>query len=37
VWHNNAGKFANPVVADSKRIYLVGRANLFALKPRRHR
>ena len=35
VWHNNAGKFANPVVADSKRIYLVGRANLFALKPRR--
>ena len=35
VWHNNAGKFANPVVADSKRIYLTGRANLFALKPKR--
>jgi outer membrane protein assembly factor BamB len=35
VWRNNAGKFANPVVADSKRVYLTGRANLFALKPRR--
>jgi outer membrane protein assembly factor BamB len=37
IWHNNAGKFANPVVADSKRIYLTGRANLFALEPRRRR
>ncbi|HEY1357219.1 MAG TPA: PQQ-binding-like beta-propeller repeat protein [Thermoleophilaceae bacterium] len=35
VWQNNAGKFANPVVADSKRVYLVGRANLFALQPRK--
>jgi outer membrane protein assembly factor BamB len=35
VWRFRAGKFANPVVADSRRIYVTGRANLFALKPRR--
>ena len=35
VWRNNAGKFANPVVADDKRVYLIGRAHLFALAPRR--
>jgi outer membrane protein assembly factor BamB len=36
VWRFRAGKFANPVVADSRRIYVTGRANLFALKPRRY-
>jgi outer membrane protein assembly factor BamB len=35
VWRFRVGKFANPVVADSRRIYVTGRANLFALKPRR--
>jgi outer membrane protein assembly factor BamB len=35
VWRFGAGKFANPVVADSKRIYLTGRANVYALEPRR--
>jgi outer membrane protein assembly factor BamB len=37
VWRNRAGKFANPVVADADRIYLVGRAHMFALDPRRKR
>jgi outer membrane protein assembly factor BamB len=34
VWKFEGGKFANPVVADSKRIYITGRAHLFALEPR---
>ena len=33
VWSFAAGKYANPVVADRKRIYVTGRAHLFALKP----
>ena len=33
VWSFPAGKYANPVVADRKRIYLTGRSHLFALKP----
>jgi len=37
VWSFRAGKFANPVVADSKRIYLTSRAHLFALKPAKGR
>ena len=37
VWRYPAGKFANPVVADSKRVYVTGRANLFALEPREAR
>lgn len=37
VWHFSGGKFANPVVADSKRIYVTGRANVFAMKSRRPR
>ena len=31
-WGFPAGKYANPVVADSRPIYVVGRANLFALE-----
>jgi outer membrane protein assembly factor BamB len=34
VWHFRAGRFANPVVSDGKRIYVTGRASLYALKPR---
>lgn len=41
-WRLNQGKYASPVVADSKRVYLTGRSFLYALtarsKPRsRHR
>ena len=35
VWHNNAGKFASPIVADQKAVYLTGRAHLFQLKPKK--
>ena len=35
LWHFSAGKYANPVVADGKRIYVTGRSAVFALKPRR--
>ena len=31
VWSFPAGKYANPVVADSERIYVTGRAHEFAL------
>jgi outer membrane protein assembly factor BamB len=31
-WSFPAGKYANPVVADRDHIYVVGRANLFALE-----
>jgi outer membrane protein assembly factor BamB len=31
VWDFNAGKYANPVVADEERIYITGRAHQFAL------
>jgi outer membrane protein assembly factor BamB len=34
VWRFGSGKFANPVVADQKRVYLTGRAALFALEPK---
>jgi hypothetical protein len=34
VWRFAAGKYANPVVADDKRIYITGRAHQFALAPR---
>ena len=34
VWRNNAGKYASPVVADRKRVYLTGRSYLYALEPR---
>jgi outer membrane protein assembly factor BamB len=34
VWSFAAGKYANPVVADEKRIYITGRAHQFALAPR---
>ena len=34
-WHFDGGKFANPVVADSQRIYVTGRAHQFALEPKR--
>jgi outer membrane protein assembly factor BamB len=35
VWSFPSGKYANPVVADKKRIYLTGRSAVFGLKPRR--
>jgi outer membrane protein assembly factor BamB len=33
VWHNGAGKFASPIIADEDRVYLTGRDQLFALVP----
>jgi outer membrane protein assembly factor BamB len=41
-WRLNQGKYASPVVADSKRVYLTGRSYLYALterskRRRRHR
>jgi len=35
VWRLNQGKYANPVVADRKRIYLSGRSYLYGMRPRR--
>jgi outer membrane protein assembly factor BamB len=34
VWRFAAGKYANPVVADSRRIYVIGRSTMYALAPR---
>lgn len=34
VWRFRAGKYANPVVTDGERLYVVGRAHLHALVPR---
>jgi hypothetical protein len=34
VWRFAAGKYANPVVADEKRIFVTGRAHQFAMAPR---
>lgn len=34
VWRFQAGKYANPVIADGERIYVTGRAHQFALAPR---
>jgi len=31
LWRFRAGKYASPVVADQRRVYIVGRAKLFAL------
>ncbi len=31
VWHFPAGKYANPVVADQERIYVTGRAGVYAM------
>ena len=31
MWRFQAGKYANPVVADEDRIYVTGRAHQFAL------
>jgi outer membrane protein assembly factor BamB len=36
-WRFPAGKYANPVVTDTKRIYVTGRAQLYALKERARR
>jgi len=33
VWRNNAGKYANPIVADQDRVYLTGRSFLYGLRP----
>jgi outer membrane protein assembly factor BamB len=35
VWHFANGKYANPVVADSERIYITGRSFFYALEPRK--
>ena len=35
VWRFGAGKYANPVVADDKRIYVTGQASEYALAPRK--
>jgi outer membrane protein assembly factor BamB len=37
VWRFADGKYANPLVADAKRIYITGQSHLYALKPRRSR
>jgi len=37
VWNFGAGKYANPVVADARRIYVTGRAAVFALKPKQRK
>lgn len=34
VWRFRGGKYANPVVADSRRVYVTGQARLFAFVPR---
>jgi outer membrane protein assembly factor BamB len=34
VWHNNAGKYASPIIADQDRVYLTGRSYLYALEPK---
>ena len=34
VWRFDAGKYANPVVADDERVYVTGRSLQFALTPR---
>jgi outer membrane protein assembly factor BamB len=35
VWRFADGKYANPVVADDKRVYITGRAHEYALAPRK--
>ena len=37
VWRFPGGKYANPVVADGDRVYVTGRAQQFAFRPRRPR
>lgn len=37
VWRNNAGKYANPVVADQDRVYLTGRSFIYALEGKKKR
>jgi outer membrane protein assembly factor BamB len=37
VWSFPSGKYANPVVADSKRIYVIGQSRVYALEPTRGR
>jgi outer membrane protein assembly factor BamB len=34
VWRTGSGKFANPIVADERRVYLTGRSFLYGLAPR---
>jgi outer membrane protein assembly factor BamB len=34
VWRFPAGKYANPVVSDGRRVYVTGRAHQFAMAPR---
>ncbi len=33
VWSTAAGKYASPIVADRKRVYLIGRSYIYALQP----
>jgi outer membrane protein assembly factor BamB len=35
VWHSSQGKYASPIIADSRRTYLVGRSQLYALTQRK--
>ena len=35
VWHNNAGKYASPIIADQDRVYLTGRSYLYALEAKK--
>jgi outer membrane protein assembly factor BamB len=37
VWRFHAGEFANPVVADSERIYITGQTTVFGLDERKRR
>jgi outer membrane protein assembly factor BamB len=37
LWSFADGKYANPVVADTKRIYITGQAHLYALKAGKRR
>ena len=37
VWRFPGGKYASPVVADADRVYVTGRAQQFAFRPRRQR
>jgi outer membrane protein assembly factor BamB len=35
VWSFPSSEYANPVVADSRRVYLTGQKTLFAMAPQR--
>lgn len=37
VWHNAAGKYSSPIIADQDRVYLVGRSYLYGMQPKTRR